>query len=144
MNFLAIIFWKFFFKQNPLLVYCCFFSGWFFRVYFVFQTKMFCFSYLECEIIIWGCSSVVEHSTADREVPGSNPGAPYTCVFVRNCTSITGCLLYSAISMTLSNSFSLVIFFENYFIWGCSSVVEHSNADREVLSSNLGAPYKWF
>ena len=23
-----------------------------------------------------GCSSVVEHSTADREVPGSNPGAP--------------------------------------------------------------------
>ena len=24
-----------------------------------------------------GYSSVVEHSTADREVPGSNPGAPY-------------------------------------------------------------------
>ncbi len=24
----------------------------------------------------WGYSSVVEHSTADREVPGSNPGAP--------------------------------------------------------------------
>jgi hypothetical protein len=23
-----------------------------------------------------GYSSVVEHSTADREVPGSNPGAP--------------------------------------------------------------------
>ena len=27
----------------------------------------------------WGYSSVVEHSTADREVPGSNPGVP--CVF---------------------------------------------------------------
>ena len=25
-----------------------------------------------------GCSSVVEHSTADREVPGSNPGAPWS------------------------------------------------------------------
>ena len=25
----------------------------------------------------WGYSSVVEHSTADREVPGSNPGVPY-------------------------------------------------------------------
>ena len=25
---------------------------------------------------LWGYSSVVEHSTADREVPGSNPGAP--------------------------------------------------------------------
>ena len=42
--------------------------------------------------------------------------------------------------MTLSNSFSPVIFFENYFIWGCSSVVEHSTADREVPGSNPGAP----
>ena len=25
----------------------------------------------------WGYSSVVEHSTADREVPGSNQGAPF-------------------------------------------------------------------
>ena len=24
----------------------------------------------------WGYSSVVEHSTADRQVPGSNPGRP--------------------------------------------------------------------
>jgi hypothetical protein len=27
-------------------------------------------------ISLRGCSSVVEHSTADREVPGSNPGVP--------------------------------------------------------------------
>ena len=27
--------------------------------------------------LTWGYSSVVEHSTADREVPGSNPGAPF-------------------------------------------------------------------
>ena len=25
---------------------------------------------------MWGYSSVVEHLTADQEVPGSNPGAP--------------------------------------------------------------------
>ena len=30
--------------------------------------------YRQCQV--WGYSSVVEHSTADREVPGSNPGAP--------------------------------------------------------------------
>ncbi len=28
------------------------------------------------QLTSWGYSSVVEHSTADREVPGSNPGAP--------------------------------------------------------------------
>ena len=31
----------------------------------------------------WGYSSVVEHSTADREVHGSTPCAPYTCSFPR-------------------------------------------------------------
>ena len=36
---------------------------------------------IDCDIknincVSRGCSSVVEHSTADREVPGSNPGAP--------------------------------------------------------------------
>ena len=29
-----------------------------------------------------GYSSVVEHSTADREVPGSNPGAPSRKLFL--------------------------------------------------------------
>ena len=32
-------------------------------------------------LVIWGYSSVVEHSTADREVPGSNPGAPFSPFF---------------------------------------------------------------
>ena len=27
-------------------------------------------------VLRWGYSSGVEHSTADQEVPGSNPGAP--------------------------------------------------------------------
>ena len=31
-------------------------------------------------MVVGGYSSVVEHSTADREVPGSNPGVP--CVFI--------------------------------------------------------------
>ena len=31
---------------------------------------------LKIRVLEWGYSSVVEHSTADREVPGSNPGAP--------------------------------------------------------------------
>ena len=34
-----------------------------------------------------GYSSVVEHSTADREVPGSNPGAPF--VFFLICVGQT-------------------------------------------------------
>ena len=29
----------------------------------------------------WGYSSVVEHLTADQEVPGSNPGAPFLLFF---------------------------------------------------------------
>jgi hypothetical protein len=37
--------------------------------FYKFETKSF-------TIHLRGYSSVVEHSTADREVPGSNPGAP--------------------------------------------------------------------
>ena len=31
-----------------------------------------------------GYSSVVEHSTADREVPGSNPGVPLSYLFLND------------------------------------------------------------
>ena len=34
----------------------------------------------------WGYRSVVDHSTADREVPGSNPGAPYHFLFFCDIT----------------------------------------------------------
>ena len=95
MNFLAITFLKNFFSNKIL----CWSTVAFFRLIFSglfrFSNKMFRFSYFVCGMIIWGCSSVVEHSTADREVPGSNPGAPYICVFVRNCTSITGYVFYT-------------------------------------------------
>lgn len=33
-------------------------------------------NWFEVDEFRWGYSSVAEHSTADREVPGSNPGAP--------------------------------------------------------------------
>ena len=36
----------------------------------------------------WGYSSVVEHSTADREVPGSNPGVPLFCKFKNSGNSV--------------------------------------------------------
>ena len=35
-------------------------------------------SHLECTIKYRGCSSVGEQSTADRWVPGSNPGIPFS------------------------------------------------------------------
>ena len=37
---------------------------------------------------IRGYSSVVEHSTADREVPGSNPGVPSLFVVLENYTFV--------------------------------------------------------
>ncbi len=39
-----------------------------------------CYVTPDYDVITWEHSSVVEHPTADRIVPGSNPGAPYyTC-----------------------------------------------------------------
>ena len=32
----------------------------------------------------WGYRSVVEHSTADRQIPGSNPGVPLCILTMRN------------------------------------------------------------
>ena len=145
MNFLAITFLKIFFQTKSFAGLLLLFFRLIFSGLFRFSNKMFRFSYFECGMIVWGCSSVVEHSTADRDVPGSNPGAPYICVFVRNCTSITGYVFYTQPYLWLFVIvFYLVRFFELYLIWGCSSVVEHSTADREVPSSNLGAPYKCF
>ena len=31
---------------------------------------------------LWGYSSVVEHPTADRQVPGSNPGVPFNFIYL--------------------------------------------------------------
>ena len=95
MNFLAITFLKIFFQTKSFAGLLLLFFRLIFSGLFRFSNKMFCFSYFVCEMVIWGCSSVVEHSIADWEVPGSNPGVPYICVFVRNCTSITGYVFYT-------------------------------------------------
>ena len=41
----------------------------------VFETK-----YIFIALGMWECSSVVEHSTADREVGGSIPFAPFCII----------------------------------------------------------------
>lgn len=44
----------------------------------------------------WGYSSGVEHLTADQEVPGSNPGAPYASLFLLMEISHTqSCVVHS-------------------------------------------------
>ena len=64
---------------------------------------------------LWGYSSVAEHSTADREVPGSNPGAPSLFYFFFSpslstffsyfrCTPLPSSLLFlSSISSSSSS-----------------------------------------
>ena len=42
----------------------------------------------------WGYSSGVEHLTADQEVPGSNPGAPYASLFLLMEISHTQCCFF--------------------------------------------------
>ena len=76
MNFLAITFLKNFFQTKSFAGLLLLFFRLIFSGLFRFSNKMFRFSYFESGMIVWGCSSVVEHSTADREVPGSTPGPP--------------------------------------------------------------------
>ena len=40
--------------------------------------------YILLALGVWECSSVVEHSTADREVGGSIPLAPF-CIIIVTC-----------------------------------------------------------
>ena len=51
-----------------------------------------------CEVwsVQWGYSSVVEHLTADQEVPGSNPGAPFLLFF----TLVSERYTYSVVHLT--------------------------------------------
>ena len=73
----------------------------------------------------WGYSSVVEHSTADRQVPGSN-------------YILTGCPLYfnNAHLFISKQGYIIMLFYLLPYSWGYISVVEHSTADREVPGSN--------
>ena len=68
----------------------------------------------------WGYISVVEHSTADREVPGSNP-----------------CVHFNTARLFISKQgYIIMLCYLLPYSWGYSSVVEHSTADREVPCSN--------
>ena len=71
---------------------------------------------------------MVEHSTADREVPSSNLGAPFTIDYFE--------LSFFAKFENHKTTVGQVYFFPG----GCSSVVEHSTADREVLGSIPSTP----
>ncbi len=80
-----------------------------------------------------GIAQWVEHSTADREVPGSNPGAPYFFFFL-------------AIKIVGSNGvvMRMLVMLATSVSGGIAQWVEHSTADREVPGSNPGAPYFFF
>ena len=55
----------------------CIFSEEMFFLEIVLKTKYLCIA-----LAMWECSSVVEHSTADREVGGSIPLAPCFIIMV--------------------------------------------------------------
>ena len=76
----------------------------------------------------WGYSSVVEHSTADREVTSSILVAPFS----------NFSMIHPVVPVTHLQTARMVT------TWGYSSVVEHSTADREVTSSNLVVPFSFF
>ena len=53
----------------------CIFGEEMFFLEIVLKTKYLCIA-----LAMWECSSVVEHSTADREVGGSIPLAPFCII----------------------------------------------------------------
>ena len=114
---------------------------------------------------------MVEHSTADREVGGSIPLAPFF-IIVRylskdfRCLKYTNFIHYFELPRHINNDF-LSIFIAIYHrllyfweingllrdcsqtkyiflalgMWECSSVVEHSTIDREVSGTIPLAPF---
>ena len=92
-----------------------------------------------------GYSSVVEHSSAAREIPGSNPGVPlYNFSKTRE-------KCYRSRENTWLGTKNIVTVLKqparvcSDFYWICmqrgySSVVEHSSAAREIPGSNPGVP----
>ena len=64
----------------------------------------------------WGYSSVVEHSTADRQV-----------------------LVPRVVQTVSKQGYIIMLCYLLRYSWGYSSVVEHSTADREV-PFNTGCP----
>ncbi len=82
-----------------------------------------------------GYSSVVEHLTADQEVPGSIPCAPLPVVDNRK-THFSLLFLFDVVK--IKYAISLLLFWA-FGCMGYGLVLEHLTADEEVPGSNLGA-----
>ena len=83
---------------------------------------------------------MVEHSTADRQVPGSNPGVP--CNFNNSHLFISkqGYIIMLCYLFISRQCYIIMWCYLLPYSRGYSLVVEHSTADREVLGSNPGVP----
>ena len=137
----------------------CIFGEDMFCLYIVHKTK-----YIFLALGIWECSSELEHSTADREVGGSIPLAPFFNIWGYLSKTLDVWKInqvhYVELPRRMNNAFSsnfivvhdrLLYFWRRYcFIrdcsqnlvclpcvgmWECSSEVKHSTADREVRGS---------
>ena len=74
----------------------------------------------------WGYNSVVEHSTADREVPCSSPVPTLYFNTAHLFISKQGYIIMLCYLLPYSSGYNLV--------------VEHTTADRQVPGSNPGVP----
>ena len=127
--------------------------------------------YMILALGMWECSSVVEHSTVYREVGGSIPLAPFFIIVRYlskdfRCLKYINLVHYFELPRHMNNDFSsnfiaiyhrLLYFWEingllrdcsqnqvyllSVGLWECSSVVQHSFADREVGGSIPLAPF---
>ena len=88
----------------------------------------------------WGYSSVVEHSTADREVPVSNPRCPLYFNNAHLFISKQGYIIMLCYLIISRQGYIIMLCYLLPYSRGYSSVVEHSTADREVPGSNPGVP----
>ena len=130
------------------------------------QTK-----YIFLALGMWECSSVVEHSTADREVGGSIALAPFF-IIVRyfskdfRCLTYINVVNYFELPRHMNNDFlsNFIAIYQRLFyfreingllrdcsqtkyiflalgMWECSSVVQHSTVDREVCATIPLVPF---
>ena len=89
----------------------------------------------------WGYCSVVEHSTAVRQVPVfSNPGAHCILTTAHLFISKQGYIIMLCYLIISRQCYIIMWCYLLPYWWGYSSLVENSTADREVLGSNPGFP----
>jgi hypothetical protein len=95
----------------------------------------------------WGYSSVVEHSTADREVTGSNPVAPFFSILFFNFYKLKPFMCsFSSISVSkltcmLNNEDVICLIYGEQNETDLTTEQEESLVIRSMFSSNI---YKFF